>query len=65
MLERDSVKQALAIGIRDRSSWPRPVRRRRDARIIDGKAVAAKLRVEYRERIAKMHACTACAPGSR
>ena len=33
------------------------------ARIIDGKAVAAKLRHEYRERIAKMHAVHGLRPG--
>jgi len=33
------------------------------ARIIDGKAVAAKLRIEYRERIAKMQAMHGLRPG--
>jgi methylenetetrahydrofolate dehydrogenase (NADP+)/methenyltetrahydrofolate cyclohydrolase len=33
------------------------------ARIIDGKAVAARLRNEYRERIAKMHAVHGLRPG--
>jgi methylenetetrahydrofolate dehydrogenase (NADP+)/methenyltetrahydrofolate cyclohydrolase len=33
------------------------------ARIIDGKAVAARLRNEYRERIAKMHAVRGLRPG--
>ena len=58
MLERDSVKQALAIG-HPGSKYVQPPRAGQgqlSARVIDGKAVAAKLRVEYKARIARLQA---------
>ncbi len=66
MLERDSVKQALAIG-HPGSKFVQPQlpagQGQLSARVIDGKAVAAKLREEYKERIARLRAEHGVTPG--